>query len=129
MSAATLTPPPQPARAANTGWQPYRWTIDGYRKLYATGLFCDMKTMLIDGEVFTMVMPNPPHDLSLGLIDDWLRSVFNVGHHVRNQMGFDIGTRNDPGPDLAVVVGNRRDLAGTTPSTAVLVVEVSDTTL
>ena len=125
---AVVTPPPKPAPHA-AGWQPYRWTIEGYRKLAATGLFDDVKTMLIDGEIFTMVMPNPPHDTALGLIEEWLRTVFTTGHHVRTQKGFDIGTRTDPGPDAAVVPGSIRDYATRTPTSAVLIVEVSDTTL
>ena len=85
--------------------------------------------MLIDGEIFTMVMPKPPHDVALSLTQQFLRVVFAVGHHVRNQQGFDIGTRNDPGPDLAVVPGSIRDYATRTPTTAVLVVEVAETSL
>jgi Uma2 family endonuclease len=108
---------------------PYRWTIEAYRKLSETGLFSDMKTMLLNGEIFTMTMPAPPHDVSLGLIDDWLRTVFGTGYHIRNQMGFDVGTQSDPGPDVAVVVGSRRDYLASPPTTAVLVVEVADTSM
>ena len=131
MTAAALTPPPAtpiPNPSAPT-YQPYRWTIAEYRELGKTGLFHDMKTMLIDGEIYAMVMPAPPHDTALNLAQDILRGIFSTGHHVRNQQGFDIGTRNDPGPDLAVVVGSVRDYAKKTPTTAILVVEVSDTTL
>jgi len=109
--------------------KPHRWTVAQYRDLAKTGQFRDQKTMLIDGEVFVTAMPNPPHDLALGLTDDWLRTAFAAGFHVRNQMGFDVGTDNDPGPDLAVVRGTRVDLAGRTPTEAVLVVEVADSSL
>lgn len=128
MSAATMTAPPKPAPAA-AGPNPYRWTIHGYRKLGETGLFRDVKTMLLDGELYVMPLPNPPHDLALGLADDYLRTAFSTGHHVRNQMGFDIGTTNDPGPDLAVVIGKRHDYAGRTPTAAVMVVEVAESSL
>jgi Uma2 family endonuclease len=123
MSTAVLTPSPAPAPS------PHRWTIAEYRELGKSGLFADRKTLLIDGEVYVMTMPAPPHDLSVGLVDDWLRAVFATGFHVRNQMGFDVGTRNDPGPDLAVIAGSRRDLAGRTPTTAVMIVEVADSSL
>lgn len=85
--------------------------------------------MLINGEILTMPMPEPPHDLALGLIDDWFRSVFVNGYHVRVQMGFDVGTQNDPGPDLAVIAGVRRDLVGRTPTTAIMIVEIADSSL
>ncbi|MEO2092076.1 MAG: Uma2 family endonuclease [Gemmataceae bacterium] len=126
VAAPAATPPPvvQPPP------QPFRWTIKQYRELSKTGLFHDKKTMLLYGVLYVMVMPNPPHDTALGLTEDWLRSVFTPpGHHVRNQMGFDIGEDTDPGPDLAVVQGDRRAYAQQTPTTAVLIVEVSETTL
>jgi Uma2 family endonuclease len=108
---------------------PHRFTIEEYRKLGETGLFEDMKTMLIQGELFTMGMPKPPHDFALSATYEFLRAICPAGHHVRNQLGFDIGTNNDPGPDLAVVPGAIRDYATITPTTAVLIVEVAHTTL
>jgi Uma2 family endonuclease len=109
--------------------RPFRWTLKQYRQLGKTGLFDNAKPMLIDGEIFLMVMPNPPHDTSLGKIDDWLRTVFTTGHSVRCQMGFDIGEDTDPGPDLAVVPGTRDDYRERTPTSAVLIVEVADSSL
>lgn len=44
-------------------------------------------------------------------------------------MAFDVGSRNDPGPDLAVVSGSRRDLADRQATSAVLIVEVADSSL
>jgi Uma2 family endonuclease len=125
---AVVTPTP-PAPAAPAGPTPYRWTIAEYRELGKTGLFQGVKTMLIDGEIYTMPMPNPPHDTALGLVEEWLRTVFTSGHHVRTQKGFDIGARTDPGPDLVVVPGSIRDYATKTPTSAVLIVEVADTSL
>ena len=120
---ALLAPPPKkpPVR--------HRFTIAQYRALGRSGLFQNAKTILLAGELFTVPMPDPPHDTALGLTDAWVRSAFAVGHHVRSQMGFDIGTENDPGPDLAVVVGGIRDYAATTPAAAVLIVEVADSSL
>jgi Uma2 family endonuclease len=130
-TATTVTPPPvqPPVRPVSVGPQPWRWTIEQYRKLEPTRIFDGLKTMLLDGEIYAMTLPNPPHNLSLGLAEDWLRAVFAVGYHVRNQMAIDIGTKDDPGPDLAVVEGSRRDYATRQPTTAVLVVEVADSSL
>ena len=123
-SLASTTPPPR-----GTGPMPWRITIKQYRDLGETGCFNGLKTMLIRGEVFTRVFPNPPHDVTLGLTDRWLNRIFVSGYHVRNQMGFDIGTNNDPGPDLAVVPGDIRDYTAATPKVAVLIVEVADSSL
>lgn len=126
---AVAPPTPQPQPTVQLPPQPFRWTIQQYRELAKTGLFNDKKTMLLDGVLYVMVMPKPDHDLALGKTDDWLRLVFAVGHHVRNQMGFDVGEDTDPGPDLAVVTGARDDYRGRTPTAAVLIVEVAETTL
>src|SRR5687768_15857326 len=92
--AATTTPPPakQPAPVAPpaTTWQAFRWTIEQYRELGRFTCFQDVKTMLIDGEIYIMPPPKPPHDLGLNLTYEWLRSVFMPACHVRCQMGFDI---------------------------------------
>lgn len=134
--AGTATPPPVGAPAMppappvpSAGPQPHRWTIAEYHELYKTGLFQDKKVMLLDGVLYVMVMPNPPHDTALGLVEDWLRTVFTSGTHIRTQKGFDIGTANDPGPDVAVVPGSIRDYATRTPTVALMIVEVSDSTL
>jgi Uma2 family endonuclease len=92
-------------------------------------VFRGLKTILIHGEIYVMVFPNPPHNTSLCLAAEYLRAAFPAGHHVRNQMAFDVGTDNDPGPDLAVVPGTARDYATRQAAFAVLVVEVSDSTL
>lgn len=139
MTPATITPPPiQPPLPTGTAnpppalaaWpQPHRWTIAEYRQLAVTGLFIDKKTMLLDGVLYVMPMPNPPHDTALNLAHEILRVICPAGHHVRNQQGFDVGTRTDPGPDLAIVTGSIRDYATQTPTTAVMIVEVSGKTL
>src|SRR5688500_12737129 len=98
--APTVTPPPGGRPL------PYRWTLQAYSQLGKTGLFHDIKTILIDGEILVMSMPGPAHNTSLTLTADYLRAAFPTGHYVRNQMALDIGTRTDPGPDLAVVPGS-----------------------
>ena len=108
---------------------PYRWTISEYRKLGKTGLFHNRKTMLIHGEFYVLKSHGPAHDLTLGLTDDYLRTSLPSGHHIRCQMSLDIGIDNDPGPDLAIIQGGIRDYATRNPTTAVMVVEVSDWTL
>jgi Uma2 family endonuclease len=132
MSTITMPPAPSPAQTPpprSSGLKPHRFTISEYRKLGETGLFHDMKTMLLHGELFTMGMPKPPHDFALNATYEFLRSICPAAHHVRNQQGFDIGIDSDPGPDLAIVPGVLRDYATTTPTAAILIVEVAHTTL
>jgi hypothetical protein len=58
-----------------------------------------------------------------------VRSIRPPGHYVRNQQGFDAGTDNDPGPDLAAVPGSVRDYATVTPTRAIWIVEVAASSL
>lgn len=129
MSAILAPQPPQSAARPQARLEPVRWTIAEYRDLGRFGLLTGRKTILLHGEIFAVPMPNPPHDVALGLADAWLRATFAVGHHVRCQMGFDVGADSDPGPDLAVVKGTIRDYTAAMPTTAVLIVEVASTSL
>lgn len=126
--AGTATPPPRIGTAIAPP-QPIRWTIQQYRELYKTGLFNDVKTMLIHGEVFVMGMPGPRHTLGLTRSFRQLDRIFTQGSHVRRQDAFNIGTANDPGPDLAVVPGIPEDYPDSVPTKALLIVEVSESTL
>ncbi len=135
-TATTITPPPiqPPAHTGSTsppavGPRPWRWTIEQYRQLEPTRIFDGLKTMLIAGEIYTMPMPDPPHNTALGLTADYLRAAFPTGHHVRNQMAFDIGTKDDPGPALAVVTGSVRDYATRQATAAVLIVKIASSSL
>lgn len=85
--------------------------------------------MLLDGEIYVMPMPSPQHDTALAKVEDYLRRTFSEGSHVRSQKAFDIGTRNDPGPDLAVVPGTVDDYTEQHPTAAILIVEVPVTSL
>ncbi|MBX9585325.1 MAG: Uma2 family endonuclease [Gemmataceae bacterium] len=123
-TAAPTVPPP-----AAGGWARFKWTVDEYRQLGRLGLFQDVKVMLIDGEIFTMGPAQPPHDYALTATYEYLRAVCPPGHYVRSQLGFDVGTRTAPEPDLAVVPGAFQDYRARTPTTAALVVEIAHTTL
>ena len=133
---AVLTPPqpagtttPPPAGTLPVGPQPYRWTIAEYQKLGKHGFLDGVNTVLVYGEILVMPSPGPRHTLAVGLADDWLRATFATGYYIRNQGGLDVGTRSDPGPDLAVIPGQRRDHAADNPRAAALVIEVADSSL
>lgn len=121
---ATASPITPPA----AGWIRLRWTLDQYRRLDEKH-FGDVRTVLIDGEIYIVPRANPPHDVALSLTDEYLRSICPPGHYVRNQQAFNVQPGSGPEPDLAVVHGSTRTYATAPPTTAVLVVEVSDSTL
>jgi len=92
------------------------------------GWFLDKKVELIDGEIIEMPIAKGPHVMSVHLTTKALEKVFGKGPFVRRQSGLNLGPETEAEPDLAVVVGDVRDYAEH-PTTAFLVVEVSDTTL
>jgi Uma2 family endonuclease len=71
---------------------------------------------------------NPPHAITLGLVEGAVQAAFGAGWWLRHQSPLVLGKDTDPEPDLAVVPGRPRDYSGH-PTTATLVVEVADTSL
>ena len=106
----------------------WRWTTEQYRNLANAGFFRDRHVELINGELIELVV-NPPHDTGVFLALIVLQRLFIHGHVVRPQLSLDLGRRYQPIPDLAVVVGEGRDYANRHPTTAVLLVEVADSSL
>jgi Uma2 family endonuclease len=119
-------PPPLAPRLKQSGR--YRWTVDQLYWLDRMGVFGDRHVELIDGEIYEITI-HPPHATATGLATDVLGRLFGDGHVAREQAPLDFGRRNLPEPDVAIVVGTRRDYVRTHPRTALLIVEVSDTTL
>ena len=84
--------------------------------------------MLIDGVILEEGPMNPPHAITLGLVGEAIRTAFGTGWRIRSRSPLVLGQDLDPEPDLAVVPGTPRDYMGH-PTTADLVVEVSDSSL
>jgi Uma2 family endonuclease len=105
-----------------------RWTVDEFHALYSLPAFESKKLVLLDGEILEMPNPNAPHDAGLGLALAAVTAAFGPGYWVRGQMALRLSQATDPMPDIAVVFGSPRDYPQQ-PTTARLVVEVSDTSL
>lgn len=105
------------------------WSRDEYYRLADEGFFVDRRVELIEGEIVEMPAQKNEHSICIGLSEAALRSAFGAKHWVRNQAPLHLGTRSAPEPDLSVVRGKPRDYLGGAPTSALLVVEVSDTSL
>lgn len=123
MSVLTLAAPTGPPP------NPKRWTVTEFHQLWEDGWFEDCQPMLLDGEIYEMPIPGPLHGTGVTLADYALKSVFSQGFVVRIQIPLVLGLRSDPVPDVSVVAGQIRDYVATQPTTAVLVLEASDTSL
>ena len=90
----------------------------------------DERLELIEGEVVAKMTPQAtPHATGTRLSDIALNRIFQEGYDVRTQLPLVFGPHNKPEPDVAVVTGTARDYAHAHPTTALLIIEVSDTTL
>jgi Uma2 family endonuclease len=92
------------------------------------GVFEGRRAMLIDGVILEEGPMNPPHAITLELVEAALRNVFATGWRIRSQSPLVLGQDLDPEPDFAVMPGSPRGSSGH-PTTAELVVEVADSSL
>ena len=105
----------------------YRWTRDEYYQLAEKGIFPPGKRVeLIDGVIYEMSPQKSPHATGISLALKALSAAFPQGHYVRVQLPLALSDDSEPEPDLAVVSGDPRDHLEDHPETAVLIVEISD---
>jgi Uma2 family endonuclease len=110
--------------------EPHRWTSEEYAHMVRSGVFGPSQHVeLIEGEVIDMVPQNESHAVALSLIDNVLRGIFTTGFVIPPQSPLALGASSQPEPDLAVVEGAPRDFIKSHPRSAVLVVEISDSSL
>jgi Uma2 family endonuclease len=105
----------------------WRWTRADYYRLSDLGFFAGKRVELLRGEIVEMSPVGWPHVVSCRKTAELLATVFaNIGWVSR---GEPINlTDSDPQPDVMVVPGKFEDFADH-PTTALLIVEVADTTL
>lgn len=106
-----------------------RWTRDEYHRMAELGFFAGKRVELIGGEIIEMSPMKTAHATAVRLIIEELRKVFAEGYVVDSQLPMSFGKTDEPEPDVAVVEGTIRDFSESHPKNAVLIVEVSDTTL
>jgi Uma2 family endonuclease len=107
-----------------------RFTRDQYFDLAEHGFFDGRRVMLIYGEVLEMAAVKYPHASSVSGVAEAFRTAFGSGYYVQEEKPLDVGTDTEPEPDVTVVPGSRKSYTQTpTASVALVVVEVSDTTL
>jgi Uma2 family endonuclease len=128
--ATTLQPPltPNPS-SGSVAPRPIRFTATEFNLIGEMGWFEGRRPFLLDGVIWEQGPMDPPHATGLSLVDAALRPIFGTGWFLRVQMPFHVDQLNDPFPDLAIVPGGPRDYLAAHPTTAALVIEVSDTTL
>ena len=109
---------------------PHSWTVSDFERMFELDFFApDARLELIEGEIWKKMSQNEPHSRAVMLIQYKLMRVFGEGYLVRMQLPLILGETSKPEPDAAVVRGSFSDPVFPHPSTAELVVEISDSTL
>lgn len=108
----------------------YLWTAKKFYRLVDRNFFLNRRVELIEGVIYEMAAQKNYHAISISLTHDVLRVVFGPACWVRVQMSLDLTPYSVVDPDLAVIAGSLRDNATiNNPTSALLIVEVSETTL
>ncbi|HET6303908.1 MAG TPA: Uma2 family endonuclease [Myxococcota bacterium] len=110
--------------------EPTRMTVDRYLGLVEAGVLSeDGRVELLEGVVVAMTPSNPPHAAVVTMATRALLRAVGERASVRTQCTLVLGRFSAPEPDVAVVPGSDRDYLSGHPRTALLVVEVADTSL
>lgn len=109
---------------------PDRWTTEQYLHLVDEGVLGpDDKVELLEGVIVAMAPSNAPHAAGVARATRALVRAVGDRAVVRVQLPVIAGFYSMPEPDAAVVPGAIQDYDHEHPTTALLVVEVSDTSL
>ncbi len=109
--------------------RPIEWSAELLYKLEGTDLFGDARIELIEGEVYEMSPIGPRHQMTTTKVADTLHRFFAIGFLVSVQGPVKLSNRSLLQPDIAVLRGTYTDFFDTLPETAVLMIEVADSTL
>lgn len=106
-----------------------RWTRAEYDRLVALGAFERERIELIGGHLLVAEPQSAYYAGAIRRADYALRAVLPAGWVVSVQSPVSLGDDSEPEPDLAVLAGRPEDYLGNHPSTPVLVIEVSESSL
>jgi Uma2 family endonuclease len=106
-----------------------RFTRAEYYQMANMGWFEGQRVELIGGEIVEMPALNPPHPAATKLTEKTLEAAFGPGFHARVQAPLTLPDDSEPEPDVAIVPGQPRDYSTAHPTAALLVVEVSESSL
>src|SRR5882724_3672360 len=107
-----------------------RWTFKEFSRLAELGFFRRQRVELVGGRIVQMAPQLDVHAAVFALAQRAADAAFGDRFWIRAQLPLQLGKWSAPEPDIAVVPGSPRDYIGTgQPTSALLIVEVSDSTL
>jgi Uma2 family endonuclease len=132
MAAGTVAKPRKRPRrkqhASQAGVQRYRFTPDQFEQLGRLGLFDHLRVELIGGEIVQMPPVGPEHSVGKTYTASAWQRRKQPKWHVRVDDPLRIGD-SEPVPDVVIVPGKPSDYRAQHPTTALLVIEIADTSL
>ncbi|MBV8882747.1 MAG: Uma2 family endonuclease [Chroococcidiopsidaceae cyanobacterium CP_BM_RX_35] len=108
------------------------WTVEEYHHMVDVGIILpDERVELIEGEIVSMAAKKPPHVIVTELAAEYLRQLLASTAHIRTQDPIVLDERNEPEPDIAVVMPPLRRYLDHHPTSheIFLIIEVADATL
>ncbi|MDQ2809654.1 MAG: Uma2 family endonuclease [Chloroflexota bacterium] len=129
---ATTAPVREATATADRPPQRWRFTVDEYERMGATGVFApDARMELIEGEIFTMAAIGYRHAAHVMLLAELLGRHFGETTFISSQNPLHLSKHSEPEPDVMVLQrrADRYLTALPTPADVLLLIEVSDTTL
>jgi Uma2 family endonuclease len=104
-------------------------SVEHYLGLVEAGVLGpDDRVELLEGVIVAMAPQNPPHAAGVARVYEALSGAVGRRAHLRSQLSL-VLRRSVPEPDLAVVPGSVDDYETSHPRTALLVIEVADSSL
>jgi Uma2 family endonuclease len=109
--------------------KPFEWSAEIFQHAGEVGLFGDNRVELVEGQVFEMSPMGTPHAIALMLLFGEMSRVVGDRYPVLIQGPLALSDKSQPFPDAAILKGQPRDYAGGLPAGALLVIEISESTL
>jgi Uma2 family endonuclease len=106
------------------------FTVERYFRLVDEGVLePEDRVELLEGVVVAMAPQNSPHASGVSRVSRTLMRAIGERAVIRTQLSFIAGLYSVPEPDVAIVPGSYDDYDHAHPRTALLVVEVADSSL
>ena len=106
------------------------WTREEYERRVEEGFFQPGERLeLVDGVLYEMSPQKPYHTKGVSLANIQLLPLFSKDSYVRVQMPLALDPASEPEPDIAVVPGSPRSEGPSHPTSALLIVEVAESSL
>ena len=108
----------------------HRWTYEEYQRMADVDSFLNRRVELLGGKIIDMAAQKDLHAVAVGKSQRAAERAFGPGFWGRPQLPLHLDRWSGPEPDVAVVPGAPDDYVGKGhPKSALLIIEVSDTTL